>query len=168
LEYAKKISELTRGVVATLTVNEKRLWEVLESGFSQATDLAEHLMLACGIDYRTAYRIVGDAVRTASRNGLRGIDIEVRALEEAAQRIGGVAISLDPGDLAAALDPRAIVAGRSSLGGAAPDMVAALAEKNIAIARQHAVQANEQLARFDRVEKELTVRVERFLAGGSL
>lgn len=166
LEYATKISDLTRGVVSTLRVNEQRLWEALEDGFSQATDLAEHLMLAGGIDYRTAYRIVGDTVRTASRKGLRGIDIDVRAIQEAAQRIGNVTISLDPDGLAAALDPRAIVANRSSLGGAAPEAVAALAEKTMAIARRQAEQADEQLTKFDRVEKALTERVERFLVGG--
>jgi argininosuccinate lyase len=65
----------------------------------------------------------------------------VRAIQEAAQRIGNVAISLDPDDLAAALDPRAIVASRSSLGGAAPAVVAAMAEKNITIAWRQAEQA---------------------------
>jgi argininosuccinate lyase len=168
LEYATRIGDLTRGVIATLTVNEKRMWKTLEDGFSQATDLAEHVMLACGIDYRTAYRIVGDAVRTASRNGQRGIDIDTRTIQEAAKRIRGVPLFLDPDILAAALDPRAIVATRSSSGGAAPDVVAAMAEKNATIARRQASWAAEQLARFDQVEKALIERVERFLKGGSL
>ena len=39
------------------------MWASLESGFSQATDLAEFVMQTCGVDYRTAYVVVGAAVR---------------------------------------------------------------------------------------------------------
>ena len=45
-------------------------------GFSQATDLAEYVMQTCGVDYRTAYQVVGDAVREASRDGMRGVDLD--------------------------------------------------------------------------------------------
>lgn len=168
LEYATKISNLTRGVVATLTVNEKRLWRALEDGFSQATDLAEHIMLECGIDYRTAYRIVGDAVRTESANGHRGIDIDIDVLQQSAQRVAGLSLSLDPRRLAAALDPKAIVASRASLGGATPEIVAEMAATNMKMARRLSAHATEQLTKFDQVEKNLTKRVEKILASESL
>ncbi|MGI9384479.1 MAG: argininosuccinate lyase [Methyloligellaceae bacterium] len=167
LEFARKISNLTRGVVATLIVNRQRMWQVLENGFSQATDLAEHIMLTSGIDYRTAYRVAGEAVKTASRDGLRGIDIDARVIDQAAQRIGGQALSLDPGELAVALDPQAIVAARKASGGAAPDVVAAMAEQNAESARRHVARATGQLARFADVEKALVSRVEDFLAAGT-
>ena len=166
LEFAAKISDLMRGVVATLTVNRERMWKVLEGGFSQATDLAEHIMLTSGIDYRTAYRVVGEAVKTASRNGLRGIDIDSQAIDEAAKKIGSRRLSLSPGDLAVALDPRAIVATRTASGGAAPDVVASMAERNAAVARRQAAKATEQLVKFAHVEKSLTERVDNFLANG--
>jgi argininosuccinate lyase len=165
LEFAAKISDLMRGVVATLSVNEKRMWKVLEDGFSQATDLAEHIMLTSKIDYRTAYRIVGDAVKTASRRGLRGIDIDSGAIDDAAQKIGGRALLLDPAELAVALDPRAIVATRTASGGAAPDVVAAMAEENVSAARQQIELSNARLAKFASVEETLVRRVEGFLAG---
>ena len=48
-------------------------------GFSQATDLAEYVMQPCDVDYRTAYQVVGRAVRDGHAAGLRGIDLDRRA-----------------------------------------------------------------------------------------
>jgi argininosuccinate lyase len=166
LEYSAKISSLMRGVVSTMTVNRDRMWKVLEDGFSQATDLAEHIMLTAGIDYRTAYRVVGETVKAASRKGLRGIDIDSQAIDEAAQRLGVRPLTLDPAELAVALDPRAIVATRTASGGAAPDIVAAMAKQNAEQAVDLATRAGRQIARFKDAEAELVGRVESFLALG--
>jgi argininosuccinate lyase len=65
LDLAIRTTRLTEGVVRTLEVNTARMWAALEAGFCQATDLAEYVMLTCGLDYRTAYQVVGVAVRTA-------------------------------------------------------------------------------------------------------
>lgn len=165
LEYARKVSDLTRGVVATLMVNEARLWKALENGFSQATDLAEHVMLECGVDYRTAYRIVGDVVKAASRVGRRGIDIDVEMIHLSARRVAGVELSLDPDRLAAILDPKQIVASRSSAGGAAPRVVETMAAEYGASARRLSAQASADLAKFAQVEKDLLCRVEKLVAG---
>ena len=58
LELALRTTRLSQGVVRTLEVNAARMSAALEAGFSQATDIAEYVMQACGIDYRTAYRVV--------------------------------------------------------------------------------------------------------------
>ncbi len=168
VEFATRISDLMRGVIATLSVNEKRMAKVLEDGFSQATDLAEHIMLTSKIDYRTAYRIVGEAVKTASRNGLRGIDITAPAIDAAAQKIGGKSLALNAAELAAALDPYAIVRTRTAAGGAAPIVVAQMAERNAASARRQVETAVKRLTGYAAVEQALTDRVEGFLAGGKL
>ncbi len=60
------------GVVRTLHVNAERMAEQLRAGYTQATDLAEHLVQACGVDYRSAYVVVGRTVREASRAGIPG------------------------------------------------------------------------------------------------
>src|SRR2546422_232818 len=89
LELAGKVTRLMSGVVRTLEVHPERMWASLESGFSQATDLAEFVMQTCGVDYRTAYVVVGGAVRRAAAGGLRGIDLTAEMIEEAAEgRIG--------------------------------------------------------------------------------
>lgn len=123
IDLASSTTRLSAGVIRTLSVNVDRTWSVLESGFSQATDLAEYIMQNCGVDYRTAYQIVGIAVREASRDGLRGIDLTVERLENAAQQYRGITLGLAGRDLSEVLDPRNIVETRTLSGGAAPDVV---------------------------------------------
>ena len=79
------------------------------------------------IDYRSAYRVVGHAVRQASAAGLRGADIEGAMLDAAAAEITGRPLGLAGHDLSAVLDPWQIVASRTSLGGAAPAEVRRMA-----------------------------------------
>ncbi len=123
LDLALRTTRLATGVVRTLQVNASRMWAALEGGFSQATDLAEYVMQTCELDYRTAYVLVGNAVRTANAAGLRGLDIDAAMLDTAAGR----ALGLNDGELAAVLDPRRIVETRTAAGGAAPDVVEGMA-----------------------------------------
>jgi argininosuccinate lyase len=110
------------------------MWQALQAGFSQSTDLAEFIMQRCAVDYRTAYQIVGVAVRKASRDGIRGIDLTAARLREAAAEHsaaehGGTTLDLDDHDLTGILDPRGIVETRVLAGGAAPDVVAGMARR---------------------------------------
>jgi argininosuccinate lyase len=120
VDLAGRILRLSRGVVATLVFNETRMNEALAAGFSQATDLADHLMTACGLDYRTAYRVVGTAVHRAAAAGLRGVDLRADDLAAVARELTGAPVHLDAAEMALVLDPRAIVATRMATGGAAP------------------------------------------------
>jgi argininosuccinate lyase len=127
LDLALRATRLTTGVVRTLEVNSGRMRAALDAGFSQATDLAEYIMQACGIDYRSAYRVVGHAVRQASAAGLRGGDIDGALLDASAAEITGRPLGLAGHDLSAVLDPWQIVASRTTLGGAAPGEVTRMA-----------------------------------------
>ena len=158
LELSSKISALMSGVVRTMTVNADRMWEELEGGFSQATDLAEYVMLATGIDYRTAYRVVGDTVRAASQQGLRGVDITTELLDDVAEDVCGQRFALDQGMLAEVLDPRNIVATRTAAGGAAPEVVAEMSERYGVQADALIDDSNTQLAAFATAEDELVAR----------
>jgi argininosuccinate lyase len=129
LDVSGRILRLTRGVVATLTFNERRMAEALAGGFSQATDVADHLMTTCGLDYRTAYRVAGGAVKRAAADGRRGLDITVEDLAAVATERTGAPVAVDAQALAAVLDPRRIVATRTSTGGAAPAPVRAMVEE---------------------------------------
>ena len=150
LDFAIRVSALSAGVVGTLTVNAERMWSELQRGFTQATDLAEFVMVTAGIDYRTAYRVVGHAVRTASQAGLRGLDITAAMLDDASEAVCGRRLALDPAALTEALDPRRIVATRGATGGAAPAEVQAMAEQfsdHAARLRAHAAEAQKHHTR---------------------
>jgi argininosuccinate lyase len=141
LDLAARATRLSAGVIRTLAVDADRMRAALDAGFSQATDLAEFVMQACGVDYRTAYRVVGHAVRQASASGLRGADIDGTMLDASAAEVTGRPLGLAGRDLSAVLDPWQIVTSRSSLGGAAPGEVTRMAERAAADAARLAAAA---------------------------
>lgn len=165
LDLALRTTRLTGGVVRTLAVNADRMAAALDSGFSQATDLAEYVMQTCDVDYRTAYEVVGIAVRTANAAGLRGVDLDGAMLDAAAQQHTGREIGLTGRDLTDVLDPRHIVATRTAAGGAAPPVVEGMA----ASCRQQAAEllglARERRDGFRTAERHLVERATSVARG---
>ena len=165
LDLALRTTRLTTGVVRTLEVNAARMRAALESGFSQATDLAEYVMQTCGIDYRSAYRVVGHAVRQASAAGLRGSDIDGALLDASATEVIGRPLGLTGHDLSAALDPWQIVVSRTTLGGAAPGEVTRMAEQVTAQADELAGEARRWRETYRAAEDALVAAARRGAAG---
>jgi argininosuccinate lyase len=166
LDLAGRVTRLMSGVVATLEVHPERMWEVLLGGFSQATDLAEFVMESCDVDYRTAYLVVGRAVRSAGRQGLRGVDLTGERLDAAATEQLGRPLGLSGRDLSAVLDPRAIVQTRVAPGGAAPAVVRDMATRCRTEARATVDRATEATHRIERAESALLTRAKE-VANGS-
>jgi argininosuccinate lyase len=142
-------------VVAHLTFHAPRGRQRLADGSALATDLAEVLVLECGLDFRQAHRLVGHLVRQhlAERGGILGLTPE--GLATAAAAVLGRRIEIAPERLRAALDPEAAIQARTEPGGAAPapmaamldDCAEALAEASawIAARRRHLQTAEGQL-----------------------
>jgi argininosuccinate lyase len=165
LDLSVRIARLTTGVVRTLRINPTRMYEELRRGYTQATDLAEHLVLTCGVDYRTAYVVVGNTVRAASRAGIPGVNITGAMIDDAAKEHTGRSWGLAGRDLFMVLDPWQIVLSRTAQGGAAPQALAAMIDSlKPAIARVDTA-AKERTERFDRVEAELFAAARSMIAG---
>ncbi|WP_110207474.1 argininosuccinate lyase [Nocardioides daejeonensis] len=168
IDLALRTTRLTTGVIRTLTVNKAKMWAALESGFSQATDLAEFIMQTCGVDYRTAYQVVGIAVRQASREGLRGIDLDGARLDAAArEHAPTLSLGLAETDLTEILDPRKIVETRTLAGGAAPEVVAAMAAGCLDQSRALHSRAHSRREAIAAAELELIHRAEAIVNEGS-
>lgn len=165
LDLAVRIARLATGVVRTMRVNAARMHEELRRGYTQATDLAEYLVQTCGVDYRTAYVVVGNTVRAASRAGIPGVDITGEMLDEQAREHTGRAWGLAGRDLSAVLDPRRIVLSRTAQGGAAPQALAAMADALRPAVARVTTAAKERTERFDRAEAELFATARRMAAG---
>ncbi|GAA1127256.1 argininosuccinate lyase [Nocardioides aquiterrae] len=166
LEFATRITVLMDGVVDTLTVNEERMWQRLQEGYTQATDLAEFVMMRCEVDYRAAYLIVGEVVRHASQRGVRGVDITPVDLDLAASSVIGRPLGLDAEEVSAVLDPRSIVATRTALGGAAPAAVAEMTETYLAKAEALSSRARDELQKYAAAEARLLAEAEEVAAAG--
>jgi argininosuccinate lyase len=107
-----RLLRLAAAVAESLTVHHEAAERALRGGFAQATDLAEVLSGVAGIDYRSAYRVVGRAVA--------GGRLDAGALDAAAQEVLGRGLELPAEVVADALDPAACIATRTGPGGAAP------------------------------------------------
>ena len=160
-------TRLMRGVIDTLHVNAARMAQVLQQSFAQATDVAEHVMMSCGLDYRSAYLVVGEAVRHASASGKAGVDIDGAALDRAASVVLGEPLGLAGTDLRPATDPARLVATRDVPGGAAPHLVRDMAARAARRADALAAAARAEMERFDAAEAAL-IDAARRLAGGDV
>ncbi len=120
VDAVSEATRVTAGAVGTATWNRDLLATEAGAGFSTATGVAD-LLAANGVPFRTAHEIVAEAAAN-------GADLE--AIVAAAEAVLETPLE-DVVDLAAveaALDPEASVAERDSVGGPAPDAVAAQLE----------------------------------------
>ena len=116
-----------RSLLAHLDFDEARLAEAARDGATWATDLAEALV-ARGVPFRDAHRVVGRLVATLQR---RGADLADATVEELKAHHRALRAS----DRALA-DPRARVHNRRARGGPAPGPVRAQIETLRAAAHQ--------------------------------
>lgn len=159
LDLALRVTTLMGGVVRTLQVKPERMLEELLRGYSQSTDLAEYLTQIRNVDYRTAYYVVGDVVRDASRAGVRGVDLTAQAINDAALKRTGESWDLADADLAEVLDPARIVETRRASGGAAVDAVEEMLEATLADVSEIKAAAAARLDGFRAAEAELIATV---------
>jgi argininosuccinate lyase len=121
LDLAGRLERLAAAVVTGLTADAGALGAQAVSGFTAAADLAEELTQRFGLDYRTAYRVVGRAVAGTMARG--GTELTVAAVRAAAQEITGTPVPVTAELLRDATDPMMAVLGRDGLGGASPRRV---------------------------------------------
>jgi argininosuccinate lyase len=155
LSRATAATRLMTGVVGGVRADGGAMSRALDASFTQATDIAEHVMSTRGLDYRSAYQVVAHAVRATAAEGGSGRDITTARLDAAAAEVLGGPLGLDADELAEVLDPAAIVATRSGIGGAAPETVRDMAERFGAAAEQQLEAARDIAARFAAVEADL-------------
>ena len=161
LDVAIRVTRLMAGVVRTLEVNVEQMARGLDAGYTQATDLSEFLVQSRGVDYRSAYEVVGRTVRDASERGIAGRDITGAMLDEAAIAETGESWGLAALDLTATLDPRLIIESRRATGGAAPGAVESMISQCEQKADDLAEAVQQRRQVLDRTEQQLLARAER-------
>ncbi|HKA05343.1 MAG TPA: lyase family protein [Acidimicrobiales bacterium] len=161
VDQARGMTELMAGVVETLTINERRLRNELDGGFTQATDVAEELMVRCGLDYRRAYHIAGRAVRALADDGKSGHQLTSADIDAAACEVLGHTLSIGDDALVAVLDPGSIVATRTAIGGAAPGAIDAMVEDIERRVDELIACAEADLARFASAEAHVRTRTRQ-------
>ena len=135
VSHTARLLQLAGAVAETLEVDVDAAERALRSGFTQATDLADLIAREADLDYRSAYRIVGNAVAYITDRGGGPERLTARQLDACARLVVGHPLELDPALVAEALDPVAAIATRIVEGGAAPaPMTRMLADDRAALA----------------------------------
>jgi argininosuccinate lyase len=164
LDRTREAVELFDATLGSLDLNEETLRRGAAEGFSQATDLADVIMVECGLDYRTAHQIVGRVVRLAMERGVASIDVDRDLINEAARAVCGRALVLSRAQLASALDPARIVASRRGIGGASRARVAGMiaeCRKKLATERKWLAKARRGVETSDRQRLALATRMAK-------
>ncbi|MFI6597314.1 lyase family protein [Nonomuraea sp. NPDC050536] len=157
LDLTHRATRLTSGVIRTLEADAARMRQALDTGFTQAADLAELLMRRFDTDYRTAHRVVQHAVRHSAA-------LDAQAIAHAAGEVTGNRWQLDDAQLQATLTPEALVGSRTGLGGAAPSAMTPMIERVREQAAELSADAATRRAAVHAAEEAIRARA-RSLAG---
>jgi argininosuccinate lyase len=164
IDLAGRLVRLGTAVVAGLTVHADVLAEQAARHFTAAADLAEELARQFGLDYRTAYRVVGRAVAVTLERG--GDELTVAGVRAASQEITGTTLPVTAELLTAATEPVSAVVARDVPGGASPRRVrehARRVQRRVAAARRWNAG---QRARIAQAEADLTAAAKEIASAG--
>jgi argininosuccinate lyase len=166
LDEAGASARLCAAVVAGMRLDPERAARVAREAFVTAADVADLTAQRCGMDYRTAHKVVGRAVRDLVESGRGVADLTSEVLADAAEAVTGDRVALDAAGLAEALDPAAAVASRRQRGSAAPGEVEPMIDDcraQIAAARRWGVRTAD---RARDAEHDLLALAREIAAGG--
>ncbi len=116
IDTVKIILRLFPKMLETMTVKNEVMKEAINSGFLDATDLADYLTKK-GMPFRKAHKVVGEAVLYASKNKLKLNEISLKDWSKLFPEEKDYFKS----DLKIALDPENSLNNRNLIGGPAPD-----------------------------------------------
>jgi argininosuccinate lyase len=157
LEEVGGAPDLFARVIATLRVNREALERTASEEFVSAVDLADAVASSRGVEFRRLYHVVGEAVMRDLDAGRFDLGTVNALLKEA-----GIQPPMTADEFRTVADPRKAVMNRRSLGGPAPEDVAAQSRelKNHAAAAERWVRRRRALlAAADRKLRELTDRL---------
>lgn len=129
LDEAVAIARLTASVLDGIELHVERFAEVARASFVTAADVADVLALTGEIDYRSAHKVVGRAVRELVEAGEPPAELTPTRLAAAAEAAIGRPVELDAATLRDALDPAACSAARRQIGSSSAAAMEAMLEE---------------------------------------
>jgi argininosuccinate lyase len=122
-------------VLNGIELRPTRFEQIARESFVTAADVADVLALEGGLDYRSAHKVVGRAVRDLVEAGEAPAALTPARLSAAAEAAIGMPVELDEATLRDALDPAACASARKQIGSsseAAIDAMLARLDANVA------------------------------------
>lgn len=116
-DTAEAAFRLMEGILSTLKVNKETMQERAGANFTQATQLAETIVLSMGLPFRTAHRIVGRLVKETLDRHIAPTEITPEMLDDASVQITGQPLKMDAETIRNAMDVKYIIEHRKIPGG---------------------------------------------------
>ena len=114
---------LLEGIIRNLEVDVPRALEVVRSGFSTVTDLADEMVRSMGLSFSAAKKIVGRLVVIAHDEGIACTQIDTALVARAAKEALDIDLNMPQELITNALDPVQNVTRRHIIGGPSPERV---------------------------------------------
>jgi argininosuccinate lyase len=158
LEEAVSIARLTASVLDGIELRTDRFEQIARESFVTAADVADVLALSGELDYRSAHKVVGRAVRDLVDAGEAPSALTPERLAAAAEATIGRPVALDAATLADALDPAACAAARKQAGSSSAEAMAAMLDGIAASLAEHERWSTEAREREAAAERALLER----------
>jgi argininosuccinate lyase len=158
LEEGVSIARLTASVLDGLELRPDRFEQIARDSFVTAADVADLLALSGALDYRSAHKVVGRAVRDLVDSGDPPSDLTPARLAAAAEAAIGERIEIDGQTLRAALDPAACAEARKQSGSSSQAAMDAMLGEVEALVAEHGEWSAAARAREEDAEASLLAR----------
>src|SRR4051812_43096070 len=158
LDEAVSIARLTASVLDGFELRPARFEEIARDSFVTAADVADVIALSGALDYRSAHKVVGRAVRDLVETGDPPSALTPARLSAAAEAALGQPLAIDDATLAAALDPAECAAARKQAGSSSAAAMAAMLEEIDASLAERERWSAAARARQDAAEADLLAR----------
>jgi argininosuccinate lyase len=126
LEEAVSIARLTASVLDGIELHVERFEQVARESFVTAADVSDVLALGGDIDYRSAHKVVGRAVRDLVEADEPPSELTPARLSAAAEAAIGRPVAIDAAALRDTLDPAACAEARRQTGSSSAEAMAAM------------------------------------------
>src|SRR5262249_7965592 len=158
LDEAVAIAGLTASVLDGIELRPARFEQIARESFVTAADVADVLALSGQLDYRSAHKVVGRAVRDLVEAGDPPSALSPARLAAAAQALPGEPGGLGDADLPPAADPAACGEARLQVGSSSKRAMAEMLEHVEAALTEHGSWSDQARRREEAAESALLAR----------
>lgn len=155
VDEAVAIARLTASVLDGVELRPARFEQIARESFITAADVADVLALSGQLDYRSAHKVVGRAVREGT--------LTAEGLSAAAEAVLGQSVELDAATLASALDPAACAEARRQVGSSSQQAIAEMLAHVEAQLAEHNAWSVEARRREEAAEAALLARARELV-----
>ncbi len=155
--------ELFNEVINDLKFNQQRGLERATQSLIGATDLAETLVLNCGMEFRNAHRLVAALIREQGSDPSRFHNMDINDISQMARQLGFSIPELSKTALTQALDPELSILCKTEPGGCSPDALIEMITGCRKTMTEYNAWSLEQSARHQKARRNLEQTISKVL-----